>query len=179
MSRAIEKVKEEFLAILPPTVFFFVSLHIVSVIRTLMARETAYQPSSTAAIGVAALILGKAVLIADLLPAINRFPDRPLIYNVTWKTALYLLVATAIHFGERVVEFGLDAGSFAAGWDKMAAQIVWPHFWAIEILLFLLILLYCTARELIRVVGRETVTRIFFGPLPLDQRLVVAGKGAD
>jgi len=169
MSRAVEKVKEELLAVLPPTIFFFVSLHIVAVIRTLMARSTAYQASSTLGIGVAALILGKAVLIADLLPAINRFPDRPLLYNVTWKTALYLLVATAIHFAERIVEFGLEAGSLAAGWDKMAAEIVWPHFWAIEILLLLLVLVYCTARELIRVIGREKVIRIFFGPLPLPE----------
>src|SRR5262249_30227654 len=115
MSRAVEKVKEELLAVLPPTLFFFVSLHIVAVIRTLMARSTAYQASSTLGIGVAALILGKAVLIADLLPAINRFPDRPLVYNITWKTALYLLVATAIHFAERVVEVGLEAGDLPAG----------------------------------------------------------------
>jgi hypothetical protein len=32
----------------------------------------------------AALILGKAVLIADLLPFINRYPDKPLVYNVVW-----------------------------------------------------------------------------------------------
>ena len=30
---------------------------------------------------VAALILGKAVLIADHLPWINRYPDKPLAYN--------------------------------------------------------------------------------------------------
>ena len=65
MSRVIEKVKEEFLAILPATAFFFVSLHLVAVIRTLMARGTAYTPLSTFAIAISALILGKAVLIAD------------------------------------------------------------------------------------------------------------------
>jgi len=37
-------------------------------------------------VAVAALILGKALLLADMLPVINRFPDKPLIYNVTWKT---------------------------------------------------------------------------------------------
>src|SRR5262249_27819977 len=169
MSRAVEKVKEEVLAVLPPTLFFFVSLHIVAVIRTLMARSTAYQASSTVGIGVAALILGEGVLVAAPLPPLHRFPGPPLLYNVTPNTALYLLVATAIHFAERVVEFGLEAGSLAAGWDKMVAEIVWPHFWAIEILLLLLVLVYCTARELIRVIGREKMIRIFFGPLPLPE----------
>src|SRR5262245_64280633 len=167
MSRAVEKVKEELLAVLPPTLFFFVSLHIVAVIRTLMARGTAYQASSTLGIGVAALILGKAVLIADLLPAINRFPDRPLIYNVTWKTALYLLVAGVIHYLERLVDFSRQAGGLAAGNEKLLAEIVWPHFWALQIVLFVLILMYCTGRELVRLIGREKVLRVFFGPAPL------------
>jgi len=169
MSHVIEKVKEEFLAVLPPTIFFFVSLHIVAVIRTLMARGTAYTPLSTFAIAISALILGKAVLLADLLPAVNRFPEKPLVYNVIWKTVLYLAMATAIHFAERWLDFARESHSVSVGWDEMAAQIVWPHFWAIEILLFVLVLLYCTSRELIRVIGRERVIRIFFGPLPLPQ----------
>ena len=166
MNRVLEKVKEEFLEILPPTAFFFVALHVVAVIRALMARGTPYQPLSTFEIGIAALILGKSVLIADLLPAINRFPNRPLIYNVAWKTAIYLVMATAIHYCERIVHFGREAGSLSAGFDTMLAQIVWPHFWAIEILMLVLILMYCTSRELIRVIGREKVIQIFFGPMP-------------
>jgi len=45
--------------------------------------------------------------------------------------------------------------------------LVWPHFWAVEILLFVLILMYCTAHELVRVIGREKALRLFFGPTPL------------
>ncbi len=169
MNRALEKLKEELVAVVPPTLFFFLALHVVGVIRTLMARGSGYDASSTVAIGVAALILGKAVLIADHLPAINRFPDHPLIYNVGWKSLIYLLVATAIHFAERVVDFALESGSLVVGWEETVAHIVWPHFWAIEILLSLLILLYSTARELIRLIGRERVLRIFFGPTPLPK----------
>jgi hypothetical protein len=28
--------------------------------------------------------------------------------------------------------------------------VVWPHFWAIQIFLLVLILMYCTMRELVR-----------------------------
>jgi hypothetical protein len=45
------------------------------------------------------------------------------------------------------------------------AEIVWPHFWAIQILLLLLILMYCTLREFVRVIGASKVRRMFFGPL--------------
>jgi len=169
MHRVIEKLKEEFFAVLPPTIFFFVALHIVAVIRVLIAKGSRYQPLSAISIAVAALILGKAVLIADLLPAINRYPDKPLAYNVAWKTTIYLVVATVIHYLERLVDFSRQAGGLAAGNAKLLAEIVWAHFLAIEIILFLLILMYCTAREFVRVIGRDKVMRMFFGPLPLPR----------
>lgn len=57
-------------------------------------------------------------------------------------------------------------GSLAAGNKKLLAEIVWPHFWAIQILLLVLIVAYCTIHELVRVIGKEKVLRIFFGPRP-------------
>jgi hypothetical protein len=167
MHKIFEKLKEEFFAVLPPTIFFFVALHIVTVVRVLIAKGSQFQPLSTISITVAALILGKAVLIADMLPAINRFPEKPLIYNVVWKTAIYLLVAAVIHYMERLFDFTRQAGGIVAGNEKLLAEIVWPHFWAVQIILFVLILMYCTGRELVRVIGREKVLRIFFGPMPL------------
>jgi hypothetical protein len=163
------KLKEEFFALLPPTIFFFVALHIVAFVRVLMLKGTRISPVSTISVAVGALILGKAVLIADMLPMINRFPDKPLIYNVAWKTWIYLLVATLIHYLERLVDFWRQAGGLVAGNEKLLAEIVWPHFWAIQIILLVLIVMYCTMHELVRVIGREKVLRIFFGPLPVSQ----------
>jgi hypothetical protein len=167
MKHAWEKIKEEFLALLPPTIFFFIALHIVAVIRALMVKAAGISALSTVSIAVAALILGKAVLIADMLPLINRYPKEPLIYNVAWKTTIYLLISAFIHYLERLFEFSRQAGGIAAGNEKLLAEIVWPHFWAIQIVLFVLVLTYCTARELIRVIGKDRMKWIFFGPRPL------------
>src|SRR6266436_10295658 len=159
MTKLTNKLKEEFLAILPPTIFFFVALHIVAFVRVLMLKGTGLAPSSSISIAVAAFILGKAVLIADMLPLINRFPNKPLIYNVAWKTLIYLLAATLIHYVERLIEFWRQTGGFVAGNRKLLAEIVWPHFWAIQIILFVLIAMYCTMHELVRVIGKEKVLR--------------------
>ena len=35
--------------------------------------------------------------------------------------------------------------------------------------LLVLILMYCTGRELVRLIGRDRVMRIFFGPTPLPE----------
>ena len=163
------KLKEEFFKLLPPTIFFFVALHIVMVVRILMLERTGLKPSSSISIAVAALILGKAVLIADMVPVINRFPNKPLIYNVAWKTVIYWLMATLIHYVERLIDFWRQTGGFVAGNEKLMAEIVWPHFWAIQIILFVLIAMYCTMHELVRVMGREKVLRIFFGPMPAPE----------
>jgi len=152
---------------LPPTIFFFVALHLVALIRILMLKGTGIPLSTSLSVTVAALVLGKSVVIADLLPIVNRYPDKPLIYSVAWKTTLYVLVAMLIHYLERLVDFWRAAGSFIAGNEKMLAEIVWPHFWAIQILLAMLITMYCTMSELARVLGGDKMRHLFFGPMPL------------
>jgi hypothetical protein len=166
MSKLFTKLKEEFAALLPPTLFFFVALHLVALIRVLMLKGTGIALSTSWQVTVLALILGKAVLIADMLPFINRYPDKPLAYNVAWKTMIYVLVAMLVHYLERLVDFWRQTGSLVAGQQKLLAEIVWPHFWAIQIILVVLILMYCTMHEFVRVIGRDKVLEIFFGMRP-------------
>ena len=169
MSKLSTKLKEEFFALLPPTIFFFVALHVVAFVRVLMLKGTGISPLGSVSVAVASLILGKAVLLADMLPMINRFPNKPLIYNVAWKTLIYLVMSALIHYIERLIEFWRQAGGLVAGNEKLLSEMVWPHFWAIQIILFVLIAIYCTMHELVRVIGREKVLRIFFGLMPMPQ----------
>ena len=163
MSKATEKIKEEVLAMIPPTLFFLFTLSLIAAIRVLLLRGTGIPASSFAQIAVGALILGKAVVIADLLPFINRYPEKPLIYNIAWKTTIYTLVAMVIHYLERLIDFWKEAGGFIAANEKLWAEIVWPHFWAIQIILVVLIFNYCTVHELARVIGPDKMLALFFG----------------
>jgi len=166
MSKLTLKLKEEFLALLPPTIYFFIALHLVMFIRILMLRGTGIAPLSSVSIAVAAFVLGKSVLFADMLPAINHFPHKPLIYNIAWKTLIYLVVSAIIHYLEHLVDFWRETGGFIAGNEKLLVSIIWPHFWAIQIVLFILIVMYCTMHELTRLIGKEKMRRLFFGPMP-------------
>jgi hypothetical protein len=164
MSKLSAKIQEELVALIPPTIFFFITLNLVALMRTLMLKGTGISVSTPIQTAVAALILGKAVLIADMLPFINRYPDKPLAYNVAWKTSIYALIATLIHYLERLVEFWREAGGFVAGNQKLLAEMVWPHFWAIQILLVVLIFSYCVIDEVVRAVGVKKMREMFFGP---------------
>lgn len=166
MSKLTKTLKHEFLELIPPTVYFFVVLHLVAVIRGLMAKGTGIDPPDTMSIAVAALILGKAVLLANALPFINQFPDKPLVWNVCWKSLLYFVVATLIHYLERLYDFWKVAPGFAAANEKMLSEMIWPHFWAVQILLAVLIVWYCMVNEIARVIGPDRLLAMFFGPLP-------------
>jgi len=45
------------------------------------ARALPYKVTTGASATIAALVVAQVVLIADMLPFINRFPEKPLIYN--------------------------------------------------------------------------------------------------
>src|SRR5262249_20051222 len=155
--------KEEIAAMLPPTIFFFLALHIVALIRVLMLKGTGIAAGTSVSVAVAALILGKAVLLAGMLPFINCFATKSLIFKLVWETTLSTLVALFIHYLEHLIDFWRQAGSLVAGNRKLLAEIVWPHFFAIQILLIVMIFSYCTIRELARVLGEDRIIEMFFG----------------
>jgi hypothetical protein len=166
MSSFTAKVKHEFVEMLPPTIFFFIILHIVAIIRSLMTRDSGIELPTVESVTIAALVLGKSVLIANMLPFVNRFPEKPLAWNVAWKTVIYALVALVIHYFERLYDYWKDAHSFAAANRDLLAHLNWAHFLAVQILLITLIIGYCILAELSRVIGRRRFITMFFGPLP-------------
>ncbi|WP_085677535.1 MULTISPECIES: hypothetical protein [unclassified Pseudomonas] len=167
MKTVMPKIKHEFMKVLPPTLFFFVILHIVALIRALMIKGSGVELPVSASVLIASMVLGKSVLVADMLPFINRFPDKPLIWNVAWKTAMYALVALIVHYLERLYDYWKEAPGFVDANALLWSSMNWPRFWAIQILLIMLIFMYCVIDELARVIGRERLKRMFIGPLPV------------
>lgn len=170
MSAVMSKVKHEFMKVLPPTIFFFVILHIVALIRALMIKGSGVDLPVSASVLIASLILGKSVLVADMMPFINRFPDKPLIWNVIWKTLMYALVALIVHYLERLYDYWKETPNLIEANSLLWASLNWPRFWAVQLLLITLIFMYCVIAELARVIGKDRLKVMFVGPLPPMQR---------
>jgi chromate transport protein ChrA len=128
-----------------------------------MLMEYGISVSTFMAATIGALVVAKVILIVDLLPWVNRYPDKPLIYNVAWKTAIYLLASLLVHFVEHLVPFVRHHENLATATRHLIAETIWPHFWAVQMWLLLLLFVYCALRELIRALGREQVLHMFFG----------------
>ena len=92
----------------------------------------------------------------------NRFPEKPLIYNVIWKTLIYFLAALAFRYLEHLIHFWRKSADFAEANRHLIEEIVWPHFWAVQLWLLVLLLVYCAFRELVRTFGRERIIAMFF-----------------
>jgi hypothetical protein len=84
---------------------------------------------------------------------------------VAWKTTIYVLAALVVHYLEHLVPLWWRLGDLGTANHRLLGEIVWPHFWAIQLWLLVLLFMYCAMRELIRAIGPREVRRMFFGPL--------------
>ena len=163
MSKFTHSLKHLVHEMIPPIIFFFVSFQLLALTRALMLKQYGIEVTTFVAATIAALVTAKVVVLADLLPFINRFPGRPLIYNIAWKSPIYFVVAFVVRYLEELFHFYRQHGTVWEANRHLLDEVVWPHFWAIQIWLSALLLVYCTLQELMRALGRDKVQELFFG----------------
>jgi hypothetical protein len=162
--------KHELFEVLPPTIFFLIAFTLILATQRLILREYGIPLTGFGMAVVGALLVGKVVLIVDKLPFVNKFPDKPLIYNTLWKTFIYMSAALLVRYIEHIAPLTARYGDFAEANRRLVAEIVWPHFVMIHMWLVVLFFVYCAMRELVRVIGREKVRHLFVGGKPPMER---------
>jgi hypothetical protein len=162
MSSLREKVRRELRELIPVTVFFVASFQLLALTQALMLEQYGIRATTFVAATIGALVVAKVVVLADHLPLVNRFPNKPLMYNVVWKTAIYLAASLAVRYAEHVIHFWRQTGDFATANRRLIDEVVWPHFWGVQLWLLILLFVYCSLRELVRALGRERIMQMFF-----------------
>ncbi len=161
--KPLRKIKQVFFEILPPMIFFFIAFSLILATKRLMLSEYGIPWTGFGEAVIGALLVGKVVLIVDKLPFVNRFPEKPLIYNTLWKSLIYFLSALLIHYLMQVIPLLIKHESLMEASKHLFDGIVWSRFWLIQMWLTVLFIIYCAMRELIRVVGRDKFVHMFFG----------------
>jgi hypothetical protein len=164
MSNIIPKLKSKILEVVPTVLFFFVIFQLLAFTRSLILKGYGIQVSTFLKATIAALVVGKVVLLADILPMINRFPNKPLIYNIVWKTFIYMVAALLVRYVEHLIPFILEYKNLKVGNSHLLDEVVWPHFWLVQLWLLVCFFMYNTVREVGRILGREQLRSMFFGP---------------
>jgi hypothetical protein len=156
---------------LPPTIFFFVGFNLILWTKRLILEEHGVEFSGFLTATVAALVVGKAVLITDKLPLMRRFDGAPMIQPILFKSAIYWLCVLIVRLAERLVHF-LAAGGAITGFPEYLVQdFSWPRFLSIQIWLMVLFLAYVTIHELNLLFGDGELFRVFFRWRSSDAKL--------
>lgn len=165
MSKFSNGVKHLVLELIPPFIFFFIAFQLIAFTNSLMLRQYGIDVTTFLEATIGALVVAKVVLLSDLLPFSKPSPRRPLIFNVAWKSVIYILAAFVVRYIEALIHFYRQNETLLHVNRRMISEIIWPHFWAIQIWLTVLLLIYCCMDAVVRTVGQDKVRELFFGVL--------------
>ena len=179
----------EFLEILPPTIFFFIGFNLIVLTTNLILADYGEQFASFIIATASALVVAKAVLVANAMPAIRRYDRAPLIRPILFKTVFYWAAVFIVRLLEHWVKYRFGGDYTFGGFvPHVVANFSWDRFIAIQLWIFVLFLVYVTASEFNRLFGHGELSRILFTYRPSElqlnrrqhiQELVRLGKLAD
>ncbi len=147
---------------LPPTIFFFVGFNLILLTKRLILQEQGVEFSGFFTAIVAALLVGKAVLVTDNLPFMRRFDGAPMIQPILFKSAIYWLCVLIVRLAEELVHFVASGGAIADFRDHLGNHFSLARFLSIQIWLMVLFLVYVTIHEVNELFGDGEVYRPFF-----------------
>ncbi len=163
MSKILSFFKKEIRELIPTTIFFLITFHIIALSRALMLEQYGIKLSTAGTATVGALIVAKVILVFNKLSFVNMFSGNPLLYSIIWKTFIFSLFTLLFRCVEELIPLVSKYGSLPSASQHLIHEIVWPHFWSLQIVLLVALLLFCSAVELIREIGAIRIKEIFFG----------------
>lgn len=161
-SRLLAFVIKELREMVPPTVFFAVGFNLIALTTNLILADYLHSLGNFMVATVTALVVGKSVLIANAMPFLRRFDTAPMIQPILFKTIVYWAVVFLVRFLEKLGEYLFAGGSLGAISEYVATHYTWHRFFAIQIWIFVLFLVYTSAEELNARLGDGELMKIFF-----------------
>lgn len=163
MKKVIAVIAGELREAIFPTLFFLAMFHLIAVIKVLLLKSYGISAGSIALATIGALIVAKAILIADKLPFVRWFDDRILLVSVAWKTMIFGVLVIIFRCIEEFVPVLSKYDGPVAAAAHFREEISWPFFWATLIWLFVALVLYISLTELNRFFGAGSLKKAFLG----------------
>jgi hypothetical protein len=159
----------EFLEILPPTIFFIIGFNLIVLTTNLILADYGGQFASFMIATASALIVAKALLVANALPVIRRYDRAPLIRPILFKTVFYSVAVFIARMIEHWIEYLLSGHYVFGGFFRHEiATFSWDRFIAIQLWIVVLFLIYVTASELNHLFGEGELWHLLFTSRPAD-----------
>jgi len=154
----------EFEEVLPPTIFFFFGFNIILFTKRLLLADYLIEFTGFFIATTSALVVGKAVLVADKLPLLRRFDNRPLAAPILFKTLVYTLFVFIARLIEAFVHYAIAIGEIGHGGfiEHVLGNFSWHRFIATQMWIFVLFLVYVTGSEINQMLGDGELFKVFF-----------------
>jgi hypothetical protein len=156
---------------LPPTVFFFVGFNFVVLTSNLLVAQYLIGLSNFMIATLGALVVGKAVLVANKIPLLRRYDRAALIRPILFKTSFYWIMVFLARLLERFVHFLLDRNRPVDFFRYLMTTFSWHRFVAISLWICVLFLIYVTASEFSHLFGPGEIRRLLFANRPSELQL--------
>ncbi len=163
MRNIVHIIKQQYREALVPAIFFFIVFHLLVLTKMLILKAYAVTPTDVAVATLGALIVAKAIVIADKLPFIKVFSGKPLIFSVLWKTAIYGVLGFVFRCVEELIQLLSKHEAFGYAVEHLMSEVSWPLFWALQIWLTVALILYNSVTELDVHFGEGSVRKAFLG----------------
>ena len=161
----------EWLEMLPPTIFFFVGFNFIVLTTNLLVAQYLVAVSNFMLATLAALVVGKAVLVANKMSLLRRYDRAPLVQPILYKTAFYWVVVFFVRLLERFVHFALEGNPPGDFPSYLVTTFSWHRFLAVSLWILALFLIYVTATEFSHLFGPGELRRLFFTSRPSELQL--------
>lgn len=155
--------REELRAMLPIWAFFFFSLALLSFTLSLVLDNYHIEAYEAPEYLAGSLILAKAVMLVDAFKR-ERFRGRPLLYLTLWETCLYFAATLTLRFLEELIKTSHRTHLTLGPASRMILHdMTGLHQLALMVWLIVFIFVFCTARQLISLIGHDRFVAAFFG----------------
>jgi hypothetical protein len=169
-SRLLAFLIKELREVLPPTLFFAIAFNLIVLTTNLILADYLVSFGSFMVATVTALVVGKAVLVANAMPFLRRFDSAPMIQPVLFKTIVYWAAVFLVRFLEKLVEYLFAGGTLGGIPEYVATHFTWHRFAAIQIWIFVLFLIYTSVEELNARLGDGALMKIVFTGHPSEMK---------
>jgi hypothetical protein len=163
MSGVVAKLKEEIPELLVAAVFFSIGFCIIILHNRLLTEGSGIEIAGFARALVGGLIVAKVLLSVDMLPFVHGFPHKPIVYNIGWKTLLYLAASVVFLYTEPFLRNLFKGVGLYSSHSRAWHELMLPRTGATVIWVLVLLLMFVTMKELSRVIGKEKLKQVFFG----------------
>jgi len=156
--RALVWLGHESFEMLPAVIFFAVGFNLILLTTNLILKDYALQFGNMLLATTAALVVGKAVLVANATPFLRRYDTAPLAWSILYKAVVYCVFV----FFARLIETGIEDWIHGKPFSETVANFSWHRFSAIQIWLLVLFLIFVTFSELNQLLGEAGLYRLLF-----------------